>query len=279
MPRRLTDGETPFDARDARSAGARSRTLREVGVIPPPPGATPPRVGEASSAPQNSAARLQTAASVDEGIDAPQVTLSDPAEPNATTLDSLAVPQQHLSRARDNPGPPSILAAGAYVSTLSAPIGPAEWNADGFVGETLDGFPYPRAGEDGQLGRSGEPLRSTILRVAPEQRRILHQIQQLERRRSGVGVELERIIDCALVLLPEDLDALERFVAEAPRDLLRRQPPADIGTRLRASVHQRLDEIRERLGAEGRVPLRLTTVHRAALYHYSQSYLCRASAL
>lgn len=145
----------------------------------------------------------------------------------------------------------------------------------GFVGEIVDGFPYPRVGEEGQLSRSGEELRSNVLRLTAELRMTLHRLQRLERARTGHKVEMERILDCALVRVPVDLDELARFVDETPAGVRLAQPSVDVGTRLRGSLASGLDELRERLGEQGRPAIMLTHVHRAALYHYAAGYDAR----
>ena len=144
----------------------------------------------------------------------------------------------------------------------------------GFVGVIAeDGFPLPRAGEDGQLQKSGETLRNTNLRVSHQLRRALHKVQLWEQERTGRLSELERLHDAALLLLPDDLDGIERFVAAVPDDL-RRAPdqPVTIGTRLRARQFDRLALLRARFGAEGRQPIKLAEVHRAVIWHYTQRY-------
>lgn len=125
----------------------------------------------------------------------------------------------------------------------------------------------PFAGPEGRLEASGETVVKWTLELAPQLVMALNVWERDETRRLGERVFRERMIDQALDRLPEDLDEILSVVAELPATL-RRAPGQQFGTRVRASVRDKLLALRPELRVAGIKDIRIRDIYSAGVYQF-----------
>lgn len=125
----------------------------------------------------------------------------------------------------------------------------------------------PFAGPEGRLEASGETVVKWTLELAPQIVMALNVWERDETRRLGERVFRERMIDQALDRLPEDLDEILSVVAELPATL-RRSSGQQFGTRVRASVRDKLLALRPELRVAGIKDIRIRDIYSAGVYQY-----------
>lgn len=125
----------------------------------------------------------------------------------------------------------------------------------------------PFAGPEGRLEASGETVVKWTLELAPQIVMALNVWERDETKRLGERVFRERMIDQALDQLPEDLDAILNVVAQLPATL-RRAPGQQFGTRVRASVRDKLLGLRPELRVAGVKDVRIRDIYSAGVYLY-----------
>lgn len=145
-------------------------------------------------------------------------------------------------------------------------------DTDTFPGEYVHGLPVPIVGFDGRVDAK-EPVRLSGFRAPDELHMTLGRLLRWERERTGERVPIERILDCALMLVPDDLDELERFVDSTPANLRKVAPGTKSrSTRTRHSQFQRLNAVRERCMEQNRRRIAIAAIWCAAIYHYERAY-------
>ncbi len=127
--------------------------------------------------------------------------------------------------------------------------------------------PRPFSGPEGRLEASGETVVKWTLELAPQLVMALNVWERDETKRLGERVFRERMIDQALDRLPEDLDGILSVVADLPR-ALRRAPGQQFGTRVRASVRDKLLALRPELRVAGIKDVRIRDIYSAGVYQY-----------
>lgn len=125
----------------------------------------------------------------------------------------------------------------------------------------------PFAGPEGRLEASGETVVKWTLELAPQLVMALNVWERDETRRLGERVYRERVIDQALDRLPQDIDEILRVVAELPATL-RRAPGQQFGTRVRASVRDKLLALRPELRVAGIKDVRIRDIYSAGVYQF-----------
>jgi len=125
----------------------------------------------------------------------------------------------------------------------------------------------PLSGPEGRLEASGETVVKWTLELAPQLVMALNVWERDETKRLGERVFRERMIDHALDRLPEDLDGILNVVADLPR-ALRRAPGQQFGTRVRASVRDKLLALRPELRVAGIKDVRIRDIYSAGVYQY-----------
>jgi hypothetical protein len=143
------------------------------------------------------------------------------------------------------------------VSDISRPVRPAP-------GARL---PRPLAGPEGRLEASGETVVKWTLELAPQLIMALNVWERDETKRLGQRVFRERMIDLALDSLPEDVDSIVEMVGDLPMTL-RHAPGQQFGTRVRASVRDKLLGLRPELRVAGIKSVRIRDVYSAGVYRY-----------
>lgn len=131
----------------------------------------------------------------------------------------------------------------------------------------LAGSAHPMAGPEGRLEASGESVVKMTLELAPQLIMALNVWERDETRRLGQRVFRERMIDLALDRLPEDVGSIVDLVADLP-SALRHAPGQQFGTRIRASVRDKLLGLRPELRVAGVKNVRIRDVYSAAVYRY-----------
>lgn len=126
---------------------------------------------------------------------------------------------------------------------------------------------HPLAGPEGRLEASGESVVKMTLELAPQLVMALNVWERDETRRLGQRVFRERMIDLALDCLPEDVASIVDLVADLP-SALRHAPGQQFGTRIRASVRDKLLGLRPELRVAGVKNVRIRDVYSAAVYRY-----------
>jgi hypothetical protein len=124
----------------------------------------------------------------------------------------------------------------------------------------------PRGGADGRLDSAGETLHKLTLEIPAPLVDALAQ-WELQQARNGQRLYRERAIDAALTRLPDDIDALTDLVRALPEQL-RTTEFELVGTRVRASVYQRLKLLRPELRVRRIRGVYLRQVYTAAIYDY-----------
>lgn len=129
------------------------------------------------------------------------------------------------------------------------------------------GLGHPLAGPEGRLEASGEAVVKMTLELAPQLIMALNVWERDETKRLGQRVFRERMIDLALDCLPEDVDSIVELVALLPA-ALRHAPGQQFGTRVRASVRDKLLGLRPELRVAGVKNVRIRDVYSAGVYRY-----------
>ena len=114
---------------------------------------------------------------------------------------------------------------------------------------------------------SGETVVKWTLELAPQLIKALNIWERDETKRLGQRVFRERMIDLALDNLPEDVDSIVDLVAELPSSL-RHSEGQQFGTRVRASVRDKLLGLRPELRVAGIKNVRIRDVYSAGVYRY-----------
>lgn len=167
-------------------------------------------------------------------------------EPAAISLDIARRPKPV---ARTSPHQPS--------SEISRPVRPAP----------AVRLARPLAGTEGRLEASGEAVVKLTLELAPQLIMALNVWERDETKRLGQRVFRERMIDLALDSVPEDVDSIVDLVGELPLSL-RHAAGQQFGTRVRASVRDKLLGLRPELRVAGIKNIRIRDVYSAGVYHY-----------
>jgi len=128
-------------------------------------------------------------------------------------------------------------------------------------------LPRPLAGPEGRLEASGETVVKWTLELAPQLIMALNVWERDETKRLGQRVFRERMIDLALDNLPEDVDSIVELVGDLPITL-RHAPGQQFGTRVRASVRDKLLGLRPELRVAGIKSVRIRDVYSAGVYRY-----------
>ena len=128
-------------------------------------------------------------------------------------------------------------------------------------------LPRPLAGPEGRLEASGETVVKWTLELAPQLIMALNVWERDETKRLGQRVFRERMIDLALDNLPEDVDSIVEMVGDLPMTL-RHAPGQQFGTRVRASVRDKLLGLRPELRVAGIKSVRIRDVYSAGVYRY-----------
>lgn len=126
---------------------------------------------------------------------------------------------------------------------------------------------YPLAGPEGRLEASGESVVKMTLELAPQLIMALNVWERDETKRLGQRVFRERMIDLALDCLPEDVGSIVDLVADLPPALCH-APGQQFGTRVRASVRDKLLSLRPELRVAGVKNVRIRDVYSAGVYRY-----------
>jgi hypothetical protein len=105
------------------------------------------------------------------------------------------------------------------------------------------------------------------LELAPQLIMALNVWERDETKRLGQRVFRERMIDLALDNLPEDVDSIVEMVGDLPMTL-RHAPGQQFGTRVRASVRDKLLGLRPELRVAGIKSVRIRDVYSAGVYRY-----------
>ncbi len=125
----------------------------------------------------------------------------------------------------------------------------------------------PLAGSEGRLEASGEAVVKLTLELAPQLIMALNVWERDETKRLGQRVFRERMIDLALDSVPEDVGSIVHLVGELPLPL-RHAAGQQFGTRVRASVRDKLLGLRPELRVAGIKNVRIRDVYSAGVYHY-----------
>jgi hypothetical protein len=128
----------------------------------------------------------------------------------------------------------------------------------------------PMAGPEGRLEASGEHAVKWTLELAPQLIHALAVWERDETKRLGQRVFRERLVDLALDSMPTDLDGILRVVAELPTPL-RHVPGEQFGTRVRASVRDKLINLKPELRVAGIKDVRIRDIYTAGVYRYLTS--------
>lgn len=105
-------------------------------------------------------------------------------------------------------------------------------------------------GREGRLEASGERVVRWTLELSPQLVTALNTWERDETRTVGQRVFRERMVDLALDSVPQELDAILALVAELPESL-RTAAGEQFGTRVRASVRDKLMNLRPELRVAG----------------------------
>ena len=132
---------------------------------------------------------------------------------------------------------------------------------------TADVPTRPMAGPEGRLEASGESVVKWTLELAPQLVQALNVWERDETKRLRQRVFRERMIDLALDSIPTDLDGVLTVVGELPLEL-RRAPGEQFGTRVRASVREKLLGLRPELRVAGIKDIRIRDIYSAGVYRY-----------
>lgn len=185
--------------------------------------------------------------------------ISSSPEPEKKVVSSPEVSAKTTARSSDMRSPETI--------TRALPPQPSTAGR-GPVRPTLASGPaYPLAGPEGRLEASGESVVKMTLELAPQLIMALNVWERDETRRLGQRVFRERMIDLALDCLPEDVDSIVELVADLP-PALRQAPGQQFGTRVRASVRDKLLSLRPELRVAGVKNIRIRDVYSAGVYRY-----------
>lgn len=125
----------------------------------------------------------------------------------------------------------------------------------------------PMAGPEGRLEASGEQVVKWTLELAPQLIHALAVWERDETRRLGQRVFRERLVDLALDSMPTELDAILTAVAKLPAPL-RHAPSEQFGTRVRASVRDKLINLKPELRVAGIKDVRIRDIYTAGVFHY-----------
>jgi hypothetical protein len=128
----------------------------------------------------------------------------------------------------------------------------------------------PMAGPEGRLEASGEQVVKWTLELAPQLIHALAVWERDETRRLGQRVFRERLVDLALDSMPADLEEILTVVAELPSPL-RHAPGEQFGTRVRASVRDKLINLKPELRVAGIKDVRIRDIYSAGVYRYLTS--------
>ena len=123
------------------------------------------------------------------------------------------------------------------------------------------------AGPEGRLEASGEQVVKWTLELAPQLIHALAVWERDETRRLGQRVFRERLVDLALDSVPTDLEDILTAVAQLPAPL-RHAPGEQFGTRVRASVRDKLINLKPELRVAGIKDVRIRDIYTAGVYHY-----------
>lgn len=125
----------------------------------------------------------------------------------------------------------------------------------------------PFSGAEGRLEASGERVVKWTLELAPQIVMALNVWERDETRRLGERVYRERLVDEALDRLPDDIDAVIATVTDLPQ-VFRHGPSEQFGTRVRASVRDKLLNLRPELRVAGVKGIRIRDIYTAGVYRY-----------
>ena len=128
----------------------------------------------------------------------------------------------------------------------------------------------PPSGRDGRLDLRGERITKMTLELPPVLVDALARWERDETVATGQRAYRERLIDCALTRLPEDIDALVALARALP-DQLRGSEPEQVGTRVRESIQRRLRNLRPELRVRRVRDVYLRHIYAAAIYEYLKS--------
>jgi hypothetical protein len=123
------------------------------------------------------------------------------------------------------------------------------------------------AGPEGRLEASGEQVVKWTLELAPQLIHALAVWERDETKRLGQRVFRERLVDLALDSMPTDLDDILAAVAALPTQL-RHAPGEQFGTRVRASVRDKLINLKPELRVAGIKDVRIRDIYTAGVYYY-----------
>lgn len=133
------------------------------------------------------------------------------------------------------------------------------------VGTAVQGEAF--SGPEGSLDASGEPVVKWTLELAPQIIMALNVWERDETRRLGQRVFRERLIDRALDQLPGAVESILDVVSEMPL-ALRHARSQQFGTRVRASVRDKLLLLRPELRVAGVKNVRTRDIYSAGVYRY-----------
>src|SRR5690349_3704742 len=170
-------------------------------------------------------------------------------------VDPKSAPTSDVARRRPKPVVREL--PQPQVSDISRPERPAP----------VAKLPRPLAGPEGRLEASGETVVKWTLELAPQLIMALNVWERDETKRLGQRVFRERMIDLALDNLPEDVDSIVEMVGDLPM-ALRHAPGQQFGTRVRASVRDKLLGLRPELRVAGIKSVRIRDVYSAGVYRY-----------
>jgi hypothetical protein len=150
------------------------------------------------------------------------------------------------------------------------PIKPATPRQRSSAGSAPTSPVRPMSGPEGRLEASGEQVVKWTLELAPQLIHALAVWERDETKRLGQRVFRERLVDLALDSMPADLDGILTAVAALPAPL-RHAPAEQFGTRVRASVRDKLINLKPELRVAGIKDVRIRDIYTAGVYHYLTS--------
>jgi hypothetical protein len=183
----------------------------------------------------------------------PSVSTPEP----AATLNPVQAPPTISSDVARRPKPAARQSPHQPSDEISGPLRP----------RPAGGPVRPLAGPEGRLEASGETVVKWTLELAPQLIMALNVWERDETKRLGQRVFRERMIDLALDSLPGGVDSIVEMVGDLP-PALRHAPGQQFGTRVRASVRDKLLGLRPELRVAGIKNVRIRDVYSAGVYRY-----------